>query len=197
MNTQYRPRRLRCREMLDIVREPTRRMAWRDDATLSHTAPIPHAGALEELMTSHAIATPPGPTAIIEPGLRQEYVRNPVRRGAVLLAVDGNELSEGPAIAAKLLAERLDVPLELVTVLEPASLYGNVNMIPSATAALVEATRRDDRIEVVEEYAARFLNMTPAPRIHVRYGSVARTIAAAAREIRASAIVVGASPHHR
>lgn len=148
-------------------------------------------------MTSHAIATPPRSTAITEPRSGQEYARNPVRRGPVLLAVDGNELSDGPAIAARLLAERLSVPLELVTVLESASLYGNVNMVPSATAALVEATRRDDRIEEVEEYAARFLNLTPAPRIHVRYGSVARTIAGAAREVRASAVVVGASPHYR
>ena len=148
-------------------------------------------------MTSHAIATPPRPSAIIEPGLLLEYARNPVRRGPVLLAVDGNELSDGPAIAAKLLAERLDMPLELVTVLEPGPLYGNVNMMPTATAALVEATRRDDRIADVEQYAARYLNTTPAPRIHVRYGSVARTIAVAAREIRASAIVVGASPHYR
>ena len=48
---------------------------------------------------------------------------NPARRGPILLACDGNETSGAPVIAARMLAERLHLPLEVVTVLEPQAIY--------------------------------------------------------------------------
>ena len=42
------------------------------------------------------------------------------RRGPILLACDGTGQSSAPVVAARLLAERLGVGLEVVMVLEPA-----------------------------------------------------------------------------
>jgi nucleotide-binding universal stress UspA family protein len=134
---------------------------------------------------------------VIDAGLRPEYARNPTRRGPIVLAVKDAEMSRGPAIAAKLLAKRLGVPLEVVTVLEQVPLYGNASVIPSTTAPIIEAARRDDRLRAIEEYAARFLNDVAAPHTQIRYGSVSRELSAAAREVHATAIVVGAAPHRR
>jgi nucleotide-binding universal stress UspA family protein len=134
---------------------------------------------------------------VIEAGLRPEYARNPVRRGPIVLAVKDAEMSRGPAVAAKLLAERLGVPLEIVTVLEQVPLYGNAGFIPSTAAPIIEAARRDDRVRALEEYTARFLDDLAPPHTQIRYGSVSRELSAAARELNATAIVVGAAPHRR
>jgi hypothetical protein len=49
---------------------------------------------------------------------------NPALRGPILLATDGAGKSGAALIAAQLLARRLDVPLEVVSILEPQLAYG-------------------------------------------------------------------------
>ena len=65
-------------------------------------APFPSAGA-----TNHATTA-----------------ADPTLRGPILLACDGPGQSSAPVIAARLLAERLGLALEIVTVLEPEAAYG-------------------------------------------------------------------------
>ena len=48
----------------------------------------------------------------------------PFPKGPVFLACDGREQSDGSLIAARLMATRLGVALEVVTVLEPLPIYG-------------------------------------------------------------------------
>ena len=48
---------------------------------------------------------------------------NPVLRGPVVLATDGASRSGAVVAMAQLIASRLDVPLEVVSVLEPTPIY--------------------------------------------------------------------------
>src|SRR5829696_3272469 len=74
---------------------------------------------------------------------------NPALRGPVLLATDGAGRSGASVIAARLLAEQLGVPLEVVTVLQPEVIYGvalggTPNYLPE-----VEEARRANRAAAV------------------------------------------------
>jgi nucleotide-binding universal stress UspA family protein len=120
------------------------------------------------------------------------------RRGPILLACDGTGQSSAPVVAARLLAERLGVGLEVVTVLEPDLMYGVV--IGGGVAILlpdVEDARRAHRVDAVQNYIARFSGGAAPPPMHIRFGTIADEIAVVARERAATLVVVGASPHQR
>ena len=122
---------------------------------------------------------------------------NPARRGPVLLACDGRGTSGAAVIAARLLADQLGVPLEIVTVLEPQAVYSVALGGVPIYVPEVDDARRNDRIDAVHDYVARFSGDAAPAHVHARFGSVALETATVARERNASFIVVGASPRQR
>lgn len=127
----------------------------------------------------------------------RDVARNPARRGPILLATDGTSKSGAPILAARLIADRLGVPLEIVTVLNPQLVYGmGVEAAPMYMPELDDA-RRDARETAVKDYVARFADDAPPVPMHVRIGGVASEIAEVARERSATLVVVGSAPHQR
>lgn len=130
-------------------------------------------------------------------GSRYRPMTNPARRGPIVLATDGMGEGGAPVLAARLLAARLDVPLEVVTVLEPFPLYDGALDMGISYAPLVDESRRDTQETVVSDFVSRFSGGAAPPRVHVRFGSVAHEIARFAREHSATVVVMGAAPHRR
>jgi nucleotide-binding universal stress UspA family protein len=137
------------------------------------------------------------PTGVELGSLPAKARLNPALHGPVLLATDGTGKSGAPAIAAKLIAQRLGVPLEIVTVLEPQVIYGAaLGGIPVYLPEVDEA-RKATRMADVSEFVTRYAEAPAAPPIHLRFGGVAEEIALVARERSATLVVVGAAPHQR
>ena len=124
-------------------------------------------------------------------------IGNPVLRGPILLATDGTGQSGASVIAARLLAEHLGVPLEVVSVLEPQVVYGVALGGTPIFLPDVEDLRRADRAAEVQGFIARFSGGAAPPPVHIRFGAIADEIAQVARERSATMIVVGAAPHQR
>jgi nucleotide-binding universal stress UspA family protein len=114
---------------------------------------------------------------------------NPLRRGPIVLATDGTTRGGALVVAAQLLAARLDLPLEVISILEsPAS---------SARAGFAvqdDDARRHAREIAVSDYVSRFAGGATPPRIHVRVGDVAVEIGRFARDVSATMIIIGATP---
>ena len=122
---------------------------------------------------------------------------NPAFHGPILLATDGTSQSGASIVAARLLAEQLGVPLEVVTVLEPETAYGVMLGGTPIYIPEVEDARRAARVSRVLEYVSRFSGGAAPPNIHIRFGAIAEEIAEVARDRSATMIVVGAAPHQR
>jgi nucleotide-binding universal stress UspA family protein len=122
---------------------------------------------------------------------------NPTLRGPILLATDGTGDSGASVVAARLLAERLGVPLEVVTVLEPEVIYGVA--LGGTPIFLPDANdlRRTARAELVNGLVARFSGGVAQPPLHIRFGTIADEIAHVAHQRSATMIVMGAAPHRR
>jgi len=121
---------------------------------------------------------------------------NPALRGPILLATDGAGQSGAPAIAARLLARQLGVPLEAVSVLELQVAYGVALGGTPIYVPEVDQIRRENRTAAVLEYVARYAE-GEVPPVHIRFGGIAYEIAEAARVRNATLVVVGAAPHQR
>jgi len=123
--------------------------------------------------------------------------RNPALRGPVLLATDGTSQSGAAAIAAWLVAERLGVPMEVVTVLEPQLAYGaTLAGVPVYLPEVFES-RKDNRVAAVQEYLARHLPDNKSLHVDLRPGVIAQEITDVARERAATFVIVGAAPRQR
>ena len=118
-------------------------------------------------------------------------VGNPLRRGPVVLATDGTSDLGAPVLAAHLIATRLGLPLEVITVLDrsPATII--------APDSMPEELRRNARETSVRDYVARFLGGATPPPIHVRFGRLATDVARFARDMSATIVVMGSAPQHR
>ena len=128
---------------------------------------------------------------------RRAVLRNPALHGPILLATDGTSQSGAAVVAARLLAEQLGVPFEVVTVLEPDPAYGVALGGMPLYLPEVDEARQARRMSEVLEYIARFSDDAAPPTVHVRFGAIAEEIADVARDRSATLVVVGAAPHQR
>jgi nucleotide-binding universal stress UspA family protein len=134
--------------------------------------------------------------AAIAPGGRaRRSSGNPVRRGPIVLATDGTSRSGATVVAAHLLSARLDVPLEVISVLEPTPMFAAVPDVVIPSDPSIDEARRQARETSVSDYVSRFAGGATPPRIHVRFGSVAAEISRFARDVGATMVVVGSAPH--
>ena len=135
----------------------------------------------------------------VVPDVRSHGVfANPVRRGPVVLASDGTSQSGAVVVAAQLVAARLDVPLEVVSVLEPTP--GYTTSVPEVVVPndpTIDESRGEARETAVCDYFCRWSGGATPPRVHVRFGSVATEISRFAREVSATMVVMGSAPHRR
>ena len=122
---------------------------------------------------------------------------NPALRGPVLLATDGAGQSGASVIAARLLAEQLGVPLEVVTVLQSEVIYGVALGATPIYVPEVEEARRANRAAAVNEFIARYSDNAATLPVQMRFGGIAEEIARVARERDATLVVVSAAPHQR
>ena len=152
---------------------------------------------IERPMSTTLQVPTPAPTATGTS--RQVTAPNPARRGPILLACDGTGQSRAPVIVARLIADRLGVPLEVVAVLEPQVMYGVAIGTGAAPMFMpeIEKARRTNRAAAVQNYIARFSGGASPVPMHVRFGGIAEEIGAVARERGATLVVVGAAPHQR
>ena len=156
---------------------------------------LTHPSQSQGSMTTISARSAPGVTT---PSARpHRAIRNPARRGPIVLATDGTGVGGAPVLAAQLLAARLDLPVEIVTVLEPVPLYNGALDMGMSYNPVVDEMRRDARETEVSDWVARFSGGAAPSRVHVRHGSVAYEIARFAREISATVVVMGAAPHRR
>ena len=146
---------------------------------------------------SRSIEEPP-PTRVELETHRATTPRNPALRGPILLATDGLGKSGAPVVAARLIAERLGVPLEVVTVIEPPVVSGaTLGDIPVYLPELDEELKAGCLADV-QRYVARHSGTNATvPPIRLTFGSIAADVARVAAERAATLIVVGAAPHQR
>jgi nucleotide-binding universal stress UspA family protein len=120
-----------------------------------------------------------------------------MRRGPVVLATDGTAPGGATVVAAQLIAARLDLPLEVVTVLEPTPIYSAAPDAMVVSDPAIDETRRQARETAVCDYVCRFSGGATPARVHVRFGSVAAEVSRFARDVSATIVVLGSAPHRR
>ena len=122
---------------------------------------------------------------------------NPVLRGPVVLATDGESHTGATVAMAQLIAARHGLPLEVVSVFDRTPTYGSSPDATISTNPTIDEMRRTTCETRVKDYLARFSGGAPTPRVHVRFGRVTSEIARFAREKSATVVVIGAAPHER
>ena len=123
-----------------------------------------------------------------EPGFANA---NTVRRGPVVLAIDGTECGGSAVVAARMMAARLDLPLEVITVLEPTPMSSARLDVGVRGDPADDDARRHTREIAVTDYVCRFSGGDTPPRVHVRVGNVSDEIIHFAREVFATTVVLG------
>lgn len=145
-------------------------------------------------MTTTSVAGRPDAISTITSSVAVQ--RNPARRGPVLLAVDPTSPRDSvtpAARAARMLSQRLNVPLRVITVVEPWPYYaaaaGLGPIVLPADQELRKASEQGVRAMLTEVLA------DAAWSLAVRTGRQANEVRAFALEIDATIIVTPAAPH--
>jgi hypothetical protein len=122
---------------------------------------------------------------------------SPPRRGPIVLAVDGTECGASAIVQARMLAAQLDLPLEVITVIEPTPIRSASPDETLSTPAIDDA-QRHVRETAVSDYVCRFSGGAAPARVHVRVGSVTDEIDRFARDVFATIVVraAGIDPTH-
>ena len=136
-------------------------------------------------------------TMTVEPDVSRRVQTNPMRRGPVVLATDGMALGGAAVVAAELIAARLDLPLEVVTVLEPTPIFSAAPDVVVVSDPSIDEARRQACETTVTDYVCRFSGGARPPGVHVRFGGVAAEISRFAQERSATMVVLGSAPHRR
>jgi nucleotide-binding universal stress UspA family protein len=132
------------------------------------------------------------------PGARPARLpANPARRGPVVLATDGASSNGAVVVAARLIASRLDLPLEVVSVLEPTPIYTAVPEVVVQSDPAIDEVRGEARETMVSDYVGRFSGGATPPHVNVRFGGVVAEISRFARDVSATMLVMGSAPHRR
>ncbi len=147
-------------------------------------------------MTTSFLTGPPGARSDRSALASTPRLTTADRGAAIVLATQGLGASRTPTVLARLLAARLHRPLHVVSVIEPVVVYGDAAGLGSVPMVLNELYA-SDREETVREALAESWATDLQYALEIRLGSVSREIAAAAREVGASYVVVGAAPHRR
>ena len=143
------------------------------------------------------VTLPPALRVSKAPGTRANgRSANPVRRGPVVLATDGTGRSGAVVVAAQLLAERLGLSLEVVTVL-PSVPYPLTPDVMVPIDPVTDDIRREARETTVCDYVTRYSGGATPARIHVRVGDTTTEIGRFANEVSATIVVIGSAPHRR
>lgn len=111
--------------------------------------------------------------------------------GPVVLAADGNSVSESQAITAAMIADRLGVPLIVTTVMQPQLLYTSSSGV-SSIPVVVNSELLDIQSEKVRDYMESAVGTDVRWTPDIRAGRIARGVVESALEHNASLIVVGA-----
>jgi nucleotide-binding universal stress UspA family protein len=126
--------------------------------------------------------------------LGDAHALRPRHPGPVLLAADGRAPTDATALAARLAAGRLGAAVEVLGVLEPIPAYAigyEVAVIPPN----VESGRRAELEAELRARVGPILGARGRWHPDVTYGAAGRVIADAARDRRASLIVVDSGRH--
>jgi nucleotide-binding universal stress UspA family protein len=99
-------------------------------------------------------------------------------------------------VAAQLVAARLDLPLEVISVLEPTPTYTMIPDVVIVSDPGIDDARRYAQEITVRDFVSRFAGGATPPRVRVRFGDVAAEIGRFAREVSATMVIM-ASPRHR
>ena len=116
---------------------------------------------------------------------------NPVRRGPVVLAIDGTECGGSAVVAARMIAAQLDLPLVVITVLGPTAMSSATLGDGARGDPAHDDARRQTRETAVTDYVYRFSGGDTPARVHVRVGDVSDEIIRFARAVIATAVVLG------
>lgn len=131
-----------------------------------------------------------------EAAVRQDPAPNPWRRGPLVVALHGEESSPAPLAVARTLAQRLELPIRIVTVVE----YEAVHLPRVTTGPLPQWVVRElgePRREAMTQRLREAFGGDAGWTLEVCYGSPGREIAHAAEQIDATLIVVDSSPRRR
>jgi hypothetical protein len=109
----------------------------------------------------------------------------------VVLAIDGTERSGSAVVAARMIAARHDLRLEVITVLEPTPMSSAPLDVEMRGDPAHDDVRRQAREIAVTDYVCRFSGGDTPPRVHVRVGNVSDEVIRFAREVVATTVVLG------
>jgi hypothetical protein len=119
------------------------------------------------------------------------------RRGPVVLALDGTACGASAIVQARMLAAQLDLPLEVITVIEPTPIT-SASSDETVSNPAVDDAQRHVRETAVSDYVCRFSVVAAPARVHVRVGSATDEIDRFARDVFATIVVraAGIDPTH-
>ena len=135
----------------------------------------------EPAAATPAVTSSTGPTTV-----------NPVRRGPILLAVRGRTSSSAAIYSAQLIASRLGLQVEVVTVTPTEPGYAEPLDIMPTQGGFARASDVEQEREI-HKAIRQALSTDPGWRVSVRHGQPAHEVARAAQALDATMIIVNST----